>query len=130
MKHIIAFTLLLVTFVLTACEKENDNHLRYYVRYEAQRELPADGGLQIRYTTAEGKSQTERMPSADRFSVVVGPVRIGFTADLYASGYGGNELKGVYTRISVSTDNGPFVLKASHGGKNFLNSKCQCRVGR
>lgn len=129
MKHIIAFSLLLMSFVLTACEKEDDNRLCYYIRYEAQRELPAEGGIQISYTTAEGKSKTVRMPSTDRFSTVIGPVGKGFTAQLYASGYGGSDLKGVYTRIYVCRGSEPFVLTASHGGKDFLNSRCQYQVG-
>ena len=128
LKPIIAFTLLLLSLALASCEKENEP--TYYVRYEAHRELPNAGGLQIRYTTAEGKSQTVKNPDADYLFVTVGPVRSGFLADLYASGYGSDDPRGVSTRISVCMGSEPFVLKASHGGKDFLNSKCQYRVGR
>lgn len=69
------------------------------------------------------------MPSTDRFSTVIGSVGKGFTAQLYASGYGGSDLKGIYTRIYVCRGSEPFVLTASHGGKDFLNSRCQYQVG-
>ena len=114
---------------LRPAKKRTTTGLCYYIRYEAQRELPAEGGIQISYTTAEGKSKTVRMPSTDRFSTVIGPVGKGFTAQLYASGYGGSDLKGVYTRIYVCRGSEPFVLTASHGGKDFLNSRCQYQVG-
>ncbi len=120
-KFIVALALSLPLF-FTSCVQDDEYDNVYYVRYEAHIDKPEDGIFQVVFTMSDGGEEKLKFSDQGDFSVVIGPVKYGFDAKIYANCIGGTGFKGAYTRILVSKNNEPFALKSFHGGENYLES--------
>lgn len=106
---------LMLTALLSSCNEYNeytyDETACYYVRYTVTG-IP-DETYTIYYATEDDENQLMQRKSPDgQYTIVVGPVAKGFTADLTAS----NSDRGgapSYMSIEVCRRSEPFVLKES-----------------
>ena len=122
------FNLFLILSVLTtSCKKSNiqDNKDKYYVKYEVNSTSVYIGGKLNVTIQDKDSTQTFILNTRWPWETVIGPVEKGFIATLgvIKSGSTGEDatLK-LYTQISVSVNNEPFVLKKIDGSDVPRNS--------
>ena len=108
-----------------SCKKSDnqDNKDRYYVKYEVNSTSVYSGGKLNVPIQDKDSTQTFIINTKSPWETVIGPVEKGFVSTLgvIKSGSSDASLR-LYTQISVSVNNEPFVLKKMDGSDVPRNS--------
>jgi hypothetical protein len=124
-KYVFFFKLVvLFSIVLYGCKKADSTLTdRYYVKYEVKSTSVYTGGRLYVTINDKDSSQNFTVNTKVPWETVIGPVQKGFLAnlDVRKSGTSDATLR-LYTQISVSVNNEPFVLKKIDGSDAPRNS--------
>ena len=116
---------LLLSVLSISCKKNDnqDNKDRYYVKYEVNSTSVYSGGKLNVTVQDKDSTQTFIINTKSPWETVIGPVEKGFVSTLgvIKSGSSDPTLR-LYTQISVSVNNEPFVLKKMDGSDVPRNS--------
>ncbi len=122
---LILISFLLLSVLSMSCKKSDnqDNKDRYYVKYEVNSTSVYSGGKLNVPIQDKDSTQTFIINTKSPWETVIGPVEKGFVSTLgvIKSGSSDASLR-LYTQISVSVNNEPFVLKKMDGSDVPRNS--------
>ena len=118
---LILSSFMILSVLNISCKKSNND--RYYVKYEVNSTTVYSGGKLNVTIQDKDSTQTFTINTKSSWETVIGPVEKGFIATLgiIKSGSPDPALK-LYTQISVSVNNEPFVLKKIDGSDVPRNS--------
>ncbi len=122
---LILSSFMILSVLNISCKKSNnqDNNDRYYVKYEVNSTSVYSGGKLNVTIQDKDSTQTFIINTKLPWETVIGPVEKGFTATLGVIKSGSTDATlRLYTQISVSVNNEPFVLKKIDGSDVPRNS--------
>jgi hypothetical protein len=121
-KIILIMFFIITTTIISSCEKTEKSD-SYYVKYEVNSSSVYIGGnLNITVSEKDGR-KAFLVNTRKNWETIIGPVEKGFNAflEVSKSGSSDNTLK-LYTQISVSINNEPFVIKKIDDKDIYRNS--------
>ena len=92
---------------------ENNNSDEYYVKYEVNSTTTQGFKIDVTVTNEKNNNMNVSINSREQWEIIIGPVKKGFNAALKVDC--GMPFTSLYTKISVSKNNGPFAVKKIDG---------------
>lgn len=116
-------SIMILSVIIISCKKNQDTKDRYYVKYEVSSTSVYTGGKLNVSVQDKDSSKIYIINTRSPWETVIGPVEKGFIATLGVIKSGSTDATlRLYTQISVSVNNEPFVLKKIDGSDVPRNS--------